>query len=289
MPKTREFLDGRVFVVTGASTGIGLEIARGLALMRARVVLGCRSAERGEAARRELVDDSCNDQIEMIEVDLASQASVRAFAAEVLGRHAQVHGLINNAAVVPATRQESPDGIELTWATNVLGPFLLTSLMRERMEASRPARVVNVASSEARGLDLDDVQFVRRSWSPRAAYAQSKQALRMITWGFDTRFEGRGVTYNAVHPGLVNTELPRNLGGLAGALARPVFRWFGRTPAIGADTAVWVATADENERSSGNYWVDRKIRKCPFRDEARIDRLWKICTEMTGGPPPSPP
>lgn len=283
MGKTREFLDGRVAVVTGVNTGLGLEIARGLALMRATVVLACRSAERGEAARRELVEDSCNDRIESMQVDLGSQASVRAFAGELAGRHPQVHVLVNNAAVWPDRRVEGPDGIEQAWATNVLGPFLLTNLLLDALRAGRPARVVNVASGLAGGLDLDDVQFRRRSFSGRAAYAQSKQALRMLTRALDARHEGQGVTFNAVHPGLLNTGLESRLTGLTGAVRRPYVRLFGRSPALGSETPLWVATADENERSSGNYWVDRKIRRetGPFKDEAAIDRLWNLCTEMT--------
>ncbi len=281
MGKTREFLDGRVCVVTGATAGIGREVARELALMRATVVLGCRDEARGQEALRDIIEDSCNNQVSMLPLDLARRASIRAFAAELQERFGQVHVLINNAAVWMDRRQESPDGVEMTWATNVLGPFLLTNLLVGRLKESAPARVINVASKVARGLDLGDPEFKKRTFDGVAAYAQSKQALRMLTWGWDARHEGSRVTFNAVHPGMVNTEITRHSRGLLGAMARPFFRMFGRTPAQGADTIVWLASADENERTSGNFWVDRRIKKCPYRDEGAIDRLWACCEEST--------
>jgi len=281
MARSREFLEGRVCVVTGASAGIGREIARSLALMRATVVLACRSEERGREALRELTEDTCSDRIELLLVDLSSQASVRQFAATLLEKHPQVHVLINNAGVWMDRREESADGVEMTWATNVLGVFTLTNLLLDPMKSSAPARVINVASKVARGLDLGDVEFKRRGFDGVKAYAQSKQALRMLTWAWDARHEGSRVTFNAVHPGMVSTEITRHSTGLLGALSRPFFRIFGRTPGQGADTAVWVATADENERSSGNFWVDRKIKPCKFRDPAQIDRLWALCEQMT--------
>ncbi|MCS6899341.1 MAG: SDR family oxidoreductase [Myxococcales bacterium] len=281
MGRTREFLDDQVCVVTGATTGIGREVARELALMRATVVLGCRDATRGQEALRDIVEDSCNDRVMLLPLDLASQASIRTFAAKLQEKFRQVHVLINNAAVWMAERLESPDGVELTWATNVLGPFLLTNLLIEKLKESAPARVINVASTLARGLDLEDPEFRRRPFDGMAAYAQSKQALRMLTWGWDARYEGSRVTFHAVHPGIVNTELLRHSKGFLGAVARPLFRMLGRTPAQGADTIVWLASADENERTSGNFWIDRKIKKCPYRDLAAIDRLWALCSEGT--------
>lgn len=281
MARTREFLDDRVCVVTGANTGIGLEIARGLALMRARVVLACRSEARGQEALRDIIEDTCNDRVSLLTVDLSSQRSIRAFADRLATEHPQVHVLVNNAAVWMDERKETDEGVEMTWATNVLGPFLLTNQLLGALKGGAPARVVNVASKMAYGLDLDDVEYRRRSYRGTSAYAQSKQALRMLTWAWDTRHEGSRVTFNAVHPGVVSTEIARNGKGLLGALSRPFFSLFGRTPQQGADTALWVATADENERSSGNFWVKRKITPCPFRDAAAIDRLWSVCESMT--------
>lgn len=283
MGKTREFLDDRVCVVTGATAGIGREVARELALLRATVVLACRDEARGQEALHDITEDTCNNRVELMTLDLASQASIRSFAGQLQEKYPRVHVLINNAAVWMDERKESPDGVEVTWATNVLGPFLLTNLLLDRLKTSAPARVINVASKVARGLDLEDLEFRKRGFDGIKAYAQSKQALRMLTWGWDARHEGSRVTFNAVHPGMVSTEITRHSTGLLGALSRPFFRVFGRTPAQGADTIVWLASADENERSSGNLWADRKIKRCSFRDPAAIDRLWARCEEATRG------
>lgn len=150
MGKTREFLDDRVCVVTGATAGIGREVARELALLRATVVLACRDEARGQEALRDITEDTCNNRVELMTLDLASQASIRSFAGQLQEKHPRVHVLINNAAVWMDERKESADGVEVTWATNVLGPFLLTNLLLDRLKNSAPARVINVASKVAR-------------------------------------------------------------------------------------------------------------------------------------------
>src|SRR5881628_600359 len=133
----------RTCLVTGANSGIGKETARGLARLGSRVILACRSPERGEDARREIVETTGNPAVVLMIVDLARQASIREFARAVLDAHRELHVLVNNAGTWSTRRQESPDGIELTWAVNVLGYFLLTDLLRGRLRESAPARIVN--------------------------------------------------------------------------------------------------------------------------------------------------
>jgi NAD(P)-dependent dehydrogenase (short-subunit alcohol dehydrogenase family) len=269
---------GRVCLVTGATSGIGREIARGLALKRAHVIVASRDAARGRQVADELSDDTANPQVEAIELDLASQASIRRFAADFTKRFTKLHVLVNCAGVYAPTREKTVDGIERTWATNVLGYFLPTVLLLDMLVASAPARIVNVASSAAGGLDLDDVEFARRKYGGMAAYRQSKQADRMLTWGLAARLRDRGVTANAMHPGYVRTSLIREgafgfffrLGGL-----------FARSPAWGADTAIWLASSGAMREDTGGYYVDRKEKHCPFRDEDALDRLWKLCEAMT--------
>ena len=276
-----EDLSGRVCVVTGANSGIGKETARALARQRATVVMACRDEERGEAARGEIVEDTGNRQVELMVVDLASQASTRGFAAALQDRHAQVHVLVNNAGIWSNRRQEGPDGIERTWATNVLGYFLPTLLLLDAVKRAAPSRIVNVASQLAGELDLTDVEFRRRTYRGITAYSQSKQADRMFTWALHRRLEGSGVTANAMHPGGVNTPLFRKGGGLAGLAGDAYARLMAKTPEEGADTVVWLASSREVEGKSGRFWVDRRDVPCRFRDHAGEEDLWRLCGTMT--------
>src|SRR5690606_28281680 len=173
-------LTGKTCIVTGANTGIGKEIARGLARLGARVVLACRSRERGQAALDELRADTGNEALELRELDLSRAASIEAFAAGVAADPEPLHALVNNAGVWLNTRQEGEGGMELTFATNALGPFRLTNLLEEKLKASAPARVVDVASDLARNLDVDDLAWRRRSYGGAKAYAASKAANRML-------------------------------------------------------------------------------------------------------------
>jgi len=276
-------LSGRTCLVTGASSGIGMEAARQLAAMGARVILACRSAERGEAARAEIADDTGNREVELGVVDLAVQQSIRDFARDFRRRHDALHVLVNNAGTWSNQREETADGIELTWATNALAYFLLTQLLLDLLERSAPARIVNVASELAGDLDLADVEFKRRRYGGVAAYSQSKQANRMWTWALARRLEGTGVTANAMHPGGVNTPLFRKGGGIKGLLGSVYGKVLGKTPAEGADTVVWLAASAEVEGQSGKFWIDRSEMRCRFRGNAAEEALWSLCASMTGG------
>jgi NAD(P)-dependent dehydrogenase (short-subunit alcohol dehydrogenase family) len=274
-------LSQRICLVTGASTGIGKEIARQLAKLGATVVLGCRSAERGEAARAWIAADTGNAHVSVMKVDVASQASIRAFAEEFTREHKALHVLVNNAGMWQPKRGASPDGVELTFATNVLGLHLLTELLLDLLKKSSPARIINVASEVAGDLDLSDIQFERRAYSGMKVYGASKQAVRMLTWEQAERLQGTGVTANAMHPGLVGgTEANRSTGGVLGVIMPLVGKLFGKTPAQGADTATWMAASPELEGVTGKFFVDRKEKACKFRDAASQKRLWALCEEM---------
>lgn len=264
-------LTGRTALVTGATAGIGLEIAVQLAARGAEVVLGCRSMEKGQAAQRELAARAPGATTRLFAADLSSQASIRAAAALLAERTPVLHVLVNNAGLWSERRQESAEGIELTFATNVLGYALLTQLLQPQLEAAQGARVVNVASAYAHGLELDDVEFLRRPYSGAAAYAQSKQANRMWSWALARRLQPRQITVNAVHPGAVATKLLH--GAFPGV--------GGRSPQAGADTASWLAAALELDGVTGRFWADRAERRCEFRDQAREEALFDLCARMT--------
>lgn len=236
-----------------------------------------RDLERGSAALEEIVHDSGNDHVSMLLVDLSEPTSIRAFHRRPASG-GPVHVLVNNAAVMPAERLETADGRELTWATNVLGPFLLTNLLLPHMQRCAPARVVNVASTSAGDLDLDHLEFRRRPFSGRIAHAQSKQANRMLSWGLAARV-GPEVSVHACHPGVAPTGLYRAQTGLAARV-----RGLGaklRTIASAALTPTWAASEPSWHGRSGQFWVDRKAARCRFRNEAQIEALWERCVEMT--------
>jgi NAD(P)-dependent dehydrogenase (short-subunit alcohol dehydrogenase family) len=280
-------LAGKVAVVTGASSGIGKEIARDLARLNARVVLACRSESRGRAALDEIVADTGNHKTELRLVDVSSRASVLAFASELRARESALDILVNNAGVWLDDRLASADGIELTWATNVLGMHAMTRELLPLLEASgRPgaaARVVNVASELAGSLDLRDVELARRGYDGMTAYQQSKAADRLLTWALARRLAaaGKPVTATAMHPGWVATEIASRGRSVKKVVACTAGKFLARTPAHGADTATWLAASPEVEGVSGEFYVDRHVRDCRFRDQMIEEGLWSLCESMS--------
>jgi NAD(P)-dependent dehydrogenase (short-subunit alcohol dehydrogenase family) len=273
-------LSGKTCLVTGATAGIGRATATALAGLGARVVMAARNADKGARVRRAIAEATGREP-ELLVVDLASQRQVRTFARALADGHEKIDVLVNNAGIWAERRRESEDGIELTWATNVLNYFLVTALLRPLLEAAGRSRVVNVASQLAGDLDLEDVEFRRRAYSGRTAYAQSKQADRMLTWALARRLEGTGVTANAMHPGFVATEIFGKGGGLTSLVVSTYSKLRARKPEEGADTVVWLAASPEVEGRSGLFWVDRQERRCRFRGADAEDRLWRLCDRMT--------
>lgn len=206
-------MSGRVALVTGANSGMGKESARELTRMGAQVILGCRSLQRGEAARQEITDGMGTAAVTVMGVDLSSPSSVHAFVAAFGKRFSALDVLVNNAAASLPVREVTREGFERHWATNVLGPHLLTTLLIPSLRASGHGRIVTVSTRAAGGLDLTDSQFERRRYRPTAAYRASKQAARMLTWALADDLKNESVTANAVNPGYVLTPLTRNTTG----------------------------------------------------------------------------
>jgi NAD(P)-dependent dehydrogenase (short-subunit alcohol dehydrogenase family) len=258
-------------LVTGANTGIGFEIARGLATAGARVVLACRDQAKGQTAVHTIAREIQGDRLELLIIDLSSQKSIRAAACDFIERHPALDVLINNAGVGLPDRQQSVDGIELTFATNVLGYFLLTNLLLDGLRKAPSGRVVNVASKFAGGVDLDDVEFERRPYDATTAYKQSKQCNRMLTWALARRLDDSTVTANAMSPGAVDTRLLRTF----------VPGMKGRTTEEGADTAIWLANSPDVAEVTGRFWFNRHEEPCEFRNPTTEEALWKLCESMT--------
>jgi NAD(P)-dependent dehydrogenase (short-subunit alcohol dehydrogenase family) len=277
----RADLTGKTCLVTGATAGIGRAAAEALARLGAGIVLGVRDRSRGEKACLEITNATGNREVDVLPMDLSSQESIREAGRSFRESHRALHVLVNNAGVWRQKRQVSAEGVEVTWATNVLGYFLLSQELLPVLRAAGPARIVNVASQFAGELDLTDVEFERRRYEGRTAYAQSKQADRMLTWAFARRLEGTPVTANAMHPGFVSTELFGKAGGLLGSAASVLARLQARRPAEGADTVVWLAASGDVEGRSGLFWIDRKEHRCRFRDAEQEEALFSLCEKMT--------
>jgi NAD(P)-dependent dehydrogenase (short-subunit alcohol dehydrogenase family) len=272
-------------LVTGATSGIGQQIAREVARAGLRVVLVGRSEERLARAVAEIRAEVAGAALDTRLIDLSSQASIREFAARFVAEEPRLDVLVNDAGMQTPKRQLSVDGIELVFATNVLGYFLLTGELLPLLTRSAPSRVVNVASEFAGNLDLDDLQFERRRYSNQLVYRQSKQANRMLTRALARRLEGTGVSVHAMAPGFVGTNLYRHASWWQRPVLHFVGKRFGRSVEEGADTAVWLATSDDVPGDSGGFWVERKRLDEPFADVELEERLWGACAGLVGEQP----
>jgi retinol dehydrogenase-14 len=264
-------LSEQTVLVTGANTGMGLVTAQALAAQGATVLLGCRDAKKAEEARAAIVAKTGNDKVSVLQLDLASTASIDAAASQIK----KLDVLVNNAGAWWQDRRLSKDGLELQWATNVVGPQRLTLKLLPLLEASGHGRIVNVASTAAGGLDLSDPEYKNRPYNGVNAYSAAKQANRMLTWALARRLKGKPVVVNALSPGLVRTELNRSAKGFFGFVFS-ILKYFARTPEKGADTAIWLASSEEASKLNDQFFVDRKATDCKFRNQADEEKLWAL-------------
>ena len=274
-------IEDRVWIVTGANSGIGKATALGLARLGGTVVMACRNADRGGEAQREVVADSKNPKVTLMIVDLASQASIQSFADEFNQDYKRLDALVNNAGVFTWDRSVTPDGLERQFAVNYLSGFLLSHLLLDKLTASAPSRIVNVTSTAARraSIDFDDLQGERK-YRGYIAYGQSKLAQLLFTVEFARRLEGTGVTVNACHPGVIKTNL-----GAEGAPA--VFRFvriFFKSPEKGALTPVYLAASPAAASLTGQYFRDRRVRAMPSeaQDREAARRLYDESLKLAG-------
>ena len=276
---------GRTVLITGGTGGIGRATAVGLASLGARVGITGRDRVRAEAAAAAIAKEAGNPAVDVFVADLSSQAEVRRMAAEVLASYPRLDVLVNNVGGFWSHRHLTADGLERTFALNHLAPFLLTSLLLERLRSSAPARIVTVASA-AQGMgnvDFDDLMG-ERTYSGQRAYNQSKLANVMFTYELARRLDGTGVTATVVHPGMTNTafsaEDPSRLFAPLVAVMRP----FMRTPAKGAETPIYLASSPEATGITGKYFADRAAKESnkASYDRATTGRLWDVSADLVG-------
>jgi NAD(P)-dependent dehydrogenase (short-subunit alcohol dehydrogenase family) len=281
-------MQGKVCMVTGATSGIGKATALGLAQIGATVVMVARDPARGEIAQNEIKTKSGNNAIDLLLADLSSQQSIRQLAENFQQRYTQLHVLINNAGTIRLTRRETVDGLEMTFAVNHLAPFLLTNLLLDVLKANAPARIVNVSSSahEAGYIKMDDLQ-TKKHYRPMRVYGQSKLALMLFTYELARRLEGTGVTANCLHPGFAATNIGQSGLGLVGrAVAKFIVSRLGISPEEGAKTSIYLASSPDVEGVTGKYFVQSiPQRSVPISyDESLQQQLWEESARLVNLP-----
>jgi NAD(P)-dependent dehydrogenase (short-subunit alcohol dehydrogenase family) len=286
MTSSWDGVEGKRVVVTGATGGIGLAAARELARRGARLSIVARSPQRAEAAAADISKAAgASTDIEVLHADLSSQRSVRDLAGTLLSRHPRIDALVNNAGAIHGRRRLNEDGIELTWAVNHLAPFLLTTLLLDRLRESAPARIVTTSSDAHRGarIPFDDIS-AERGYPSRGfiRYGQTKLANILFTRELARRLAGTGVVAVCFHPGFVATGFNRNNGPLM-RLGMTLARPFARSPERGADTLVWLLDSPDGAIVSGGYFVDRRRVEPspPGRDDEAARRLWDLSEAQT--------
>ena len=279
-------LDGQTVAVTGATAGLGRATATALAGLGARVVLLVRDPERGQAARAGIESETGSTAVGVLECDLASLDSVRGAAARLIAGEERLDVLINNAGVLPAGRERTADGIELTLATNVVGPFLLTNLLVPALAGSAPSRIINVSSGGMYGqrIHVEDLGMDHEAFDGVTAYARSKRAQVILTEQCAQRLRARGIAVHAMHPGWADTPGVQSSLPRFHRLTRPLLR----TPEAGADTIVWLAAAPEGGlASTGAFWHDRRQRPTHLLGRTRESEteraaLWDRLVALSG-------
>jgi NAD(P)-dependent dehydrogenase (short-subunit alcohol dehydrogenase family) len=282
-------MNGKQILITGATNGIGLAAAEALVALGANVAIVGRSetgtriaTARIKAARKR------GATVDAFIADLASQAAVHKLAGEVLARYPRLDVLINNAGAMYSRRQATADGIELTWAVNHLAPFLLTTLLLDRLKESAPARIVTTASAAHQGarIPFEDLN-AERSYRGFERYGQTKLANILFTRELARRLEGTGVTATCFHPGLVATRFNRN-NGLLMDFGMTILRPVSRSPEKGAETLVWLATSPQPATVNGGYYFDKE-HVLPSTEAQNMDtarRLWEVSEAQCASPRP---
>ncbi|GAC1563857.1 MAG: SDR family oxidoreductase [Ktedonobacteraceae bacterium] len=285
---TSQSMQGKICLVTGATSGMGKETALGLARLGATVVLVARDQNKGKQTQQEITRQSGNENIAVLLADLSSQQEVRKLADEFKAKYQQLHVLVNNAGAVFTKHQTTVDGLEMTFALDHLAYYLLTNLLLDTMKASAPARIINI-SSQAQGvgkINFDDLQS-EKSYGlfGFTAYGQAKLANVMFTYELARRLQGTGITVNAVGPGPVSTNFGVSNGGVFSALTKFAMR-SAKTPQDGARTAIRLASAPELQNETGKFFYnEREIRSSKLsHNVAAQKRLWEVSEKLTKAP-----
>jgi retinol dehydrogenase 12 len=282
-------MHGKTVLITGGSSGIGLETARGLARRGAKVVITGRNPQKTSEAVRELRESTGSSEIYNLLADLSLMSETRRLAAEFDAGYDRLDVLINNAGGVFQKRTYTPEDLEYTFALNHMSYYLLTRLLLDKLIASGPARVVNVSSGAhylTRGVHFEDLQRRRGRYIGHLRYNESKLMNVMFTLALARRLDPAAVTVNAVHPGLVASGFGLNNGGLISLGTKIAARLFGKTTVQGAETTIYVAAAEHGGAVTGLYFEDSKSKppSKAAQDIEAQERLWSMSATLAGLP-----
>lgn len=270
-------MEHKVVLVTGANRGLGKAMAEGLTRLGATVVLGCRDPVRAEAAQGAIRQATGNPRVEVLRLDLADQQSIRTAVHAFKNTYDRLDVLINNAAVYMAKRTLTRDGLEAMFATNHLGPFLLTNLLYDLLELPTPSRILTITAPSTTKLNFDDLQGTQH-WNALHAFGASKMCNLLFTFELARRLEGTGVTVNAVHPGLVKSSLMRE--------AFPPIRWLtnlvASSPEKAAAGPVHLASAPEVAEVTGSFFKGKQqIAASDYACAPAVQRrLWRVSAKL---------
>ena len=270
----------KVVIITGSNKGIGKEAAKQIAKLGAKVYMACRSLDSANQAREEIVNETGNQNVFVRHLDLASPDSIINFVDLFKNAESKLDVLINNAGLWTKAKKLTEINVEQTFAVNVLGHHLLTQLLLNELRNTVSSRIINTASHFAGGLDIDDINFDKRNYNETLAYKQSKQANRMLTREWARRLEKDNVSVYSLTPGFIpDTELFREQNVVGKFLLKAFALIEGRTIEEGADTIVWLASAEKIDGSNGGFFNQRKEEKCKFNNPDEEKRLWDKCEE----------
>lgn len=275
-------LDGKTVVITGANTGIGKETAIDLAKRGARIIMACRDMEKAQAALKEVIEKSGNENVACMKLDLSDSKSIREFAEAINKDEPKLNILINNAGVMVCPYGKTADGFEMQIGVNHFGHFLLTYLLLDLIKRSAPARIITVSSMAHSwgSIKLEDINS-EQSYDKSKAYSQSKLANVLFTRSLAKRLEGTGVTTYSLHPGVVQTDLWRHLNGPQQAFMKVVSP-FTKNSVQGAQTSIYCAVEPSLETESGGYYSDCAPAKCSSagKNDELAQKLWELSCQL---------
>ncbi len=277
-------MEKKVCLVTGANGGIGKETSLAFAKLGYKVLMVCRDKEKGEEARKKVISESENKDIDLLIGDLGSFKSIRRLAKTVNSKYRKLDILVNNAGIFFSDLGYTEDKIERQFQINYLSPFLLTNLLEKALERSGHAKVLNVAShahERVKGINFGDI-YLKKHYNGLIAYSQSKLAVVMSTFELAKRWKDKNIRVNCLHPGKISSNIAtKHASGIytwIWKIAKPFFS----SPEKAAEAIVYITTSKETENVTGEYFVKKKVRKSSkeSHNQESIDKLWKLSRKL---------